>query len=146
MRFVIQRVKNSTLRVDNKIISEIGVGLNVYVGICTGDTEANVAKIANKIASLRIFEDENEKMNLSVKDVGGEILLVSNFTLCTIEASGNRPNFSLSADKDTANKLYLLLAEELRKLGVPTKLGVFAADMQIDTHLDGPINIYKEIN
>ena len=144
MRFVIQRVKNSTLKVDNEIVSQIGMGLNIYVGVCLGDNETNISKIANKLANMRIFEDENGKMNLSIKDVNGEILLVSNFTLCTIEGSGNRPNFSLSADKETANRLYLLLAEELRKLGVPTKLGVFAADMQIDTHLDGPINIYKE--
>ena len=144
MRLVIQRVKSAKLSVDNELISEIGVGLLVYVGVCKGDTMEQVKRAANKIATMRIFE-EDEKMNKSVLDVGGEILLVSNFTLCTKETSGTRPDFGLSADRDIAKSLYLALADEIDVLNVPIKLGVFGADMQIDAHLDGPINIYKEL-
>ena len=144
MRAVIQRVKKATLSVDNEIISTIGGGLNVFVGVTKGDDMTKVKRMANKIATIRIFEVDG-KMNLSVKDVGGEVLLVSNFTLCTIDTSGARPDFGLSADRETAKSLYLALAEELKALGLTVKLGVFGADMQIDTVLDGPITIYKEI-
>ena len=145
MRLVIQRVKSARLSVDDKLVSEIGVGLMVFVGVCKGDDIQQVKKAANKISTIRIFE-EDEKMNKNLHDVGGQVLLISNFTLCTKETSGARPDFSLSADKDTANSLYEELASELDSLNVPVKMGVFGADMQIDAHLDGPITIYKEIN
>ena len=103
-----------------------------------------VAKAANKISTIRIFE-ENNKMNKNIHDVDGEVLLVSNFTLCTKETSGARPDFTLSADREVAKSLYLALADELDSLGVKVKLGVFGADMQINAHLDGPVTIYKEI-
>ena len=144
MRLVIQRVKSARLCVDDKLISEIGVGLMVFVGVMKGDTMAQVKKAANKISTIRIFK-EDEKMNKSLHDVNGEVLLISNFTLCTKETSGARPDFTLSADKDVANNLYQELASELDVLNVPVKMGVFGADMQIDAHLDGPITIYKEI-
>ena len=144
MRLVVQRVKNASLSVDGELVSEIGGGLIVLCGVVKGDTMAQVQRAANKIATMRIFE-ENDKMNKSVLDVGGEVLLVSNFTLCTVNTSGARPDFGLSADKVTANSLYLAVAEELKKFNVPVKLGVFGADMQIQTQLDGPITIYKEI-
>lgn len=144
MRLVIQRVKNAKLCVEDKLISEIGVGLMVFVGVCKGDTMAQVKKAANKISTIRIFE-ENDRMNKSLHDVGGQVLLISNFTLCTKETSGARPDFTLSAERETANKLYEELASELEALNVPVKMGVFGADMQIDAHLDGPITIYKEI-
>ena len=144
MRLVIQRVSNARLCVDNKLISEIGVGLMVFVGVCKGDTSVQVKKAANKISTIRIFE-EDDRMNKSLHDVGGQVLLISNFTLCTKETSGARPDFTLSADRDTANTLYQELAKELDSLNVPVKMGVFGADMQIDAHLDGPITIYKEI-
>ena len=144
MRLVIQRVKSAKLCVDDKLISEIGVGLIVFVGVMKGDTITEVKKAANKISTIRIFE-EDDKMNKSLHDVGGQVLLVSNFTLCTKETSGARPDFTLSADRDMANKLYEQLASELDLLNVPVKMGVFGADMQIDVHLDGPITIYKEI-
>ena len=144
MRLVIQRVKSASLSVDNKLISEIGVGLMVFVGVCKGDTSVQVKKAANKISTIRIFE-EDDRMNKSLHDVGGQVLLISNFTLCTKETSGARPDFTLSADRDTANKLYQELANELDSLNVPVKMGVFGADMQIDAHLDGPITIQKEI-
>lgn len=144
MRLVIQRVKNSSLSVDDKLVSEIGFGLMVFVGVCEGDTMQQVTKAANKISTIRIFE-EDDRMNKNIHDVDGEVLLISNFTLCTKETSGARPDFTLSADRDTAKKLYIALADELDSLGVKVKLGVFGADMQIDAHLDGPITIYKEI-
>ena len=144
MRFVIQRIKSAKLSVDGELISEVGAGLMVFVGVMRDDTMEQVQHAAKKIATLRIFREEG-KLNKSVIDTKGEILLVSNFTLCTREGSGARPDFSMSADKDKANELYLALAEELRSLNVPVKLGVFGADMQIDAHIDGPLNIYKEI-
>ena len=144
MRLVIQRVKSASLKVDNELISEIGFGLTVFVGVCEGDTMQQVKKVANKISTIRIFE-ENGKMNKNIQDVDGEVLLISNFTLCTKETSGARPDFTLSADRETAKSLYLALADELDVLGVKVKLGVFGADMQINSHLDGPITIYKEI-
>lgn len=144
MRLVIQRVKSAKLSVNNELISEIGVGLLVFVGVVKGDTIEQVKKAANKISSIRIFE-EDEKMNKNLADVGGQVLLVSNFTLCTKDTSGARPDFTLSADRDTANKLYEDLASELDMLNVPVKMGVFGEDMQIETQLDGPVTIYKEI-
>jgi len=144
MRLVIQRVKNARLCVDDKLISEIGVGLMVFVGVMKGDTMQQVKKAANKISTIRIFEEDN-RMNKSLHDVGAEVLLISNFTLCTKETSGARPDFTLSADRVEANNLYQELASELDLLNVPVKMGVFGADMQIDAHLDGPITIYKEI-
>lgn len=144
MRIVVQRVNSAKLCVGGEEISRIGKGLVVMVGVCAGDDMEKVKKTANKISSMRIFE-KDDKMDLSVLSVGGEVLLVSNFTLCTKETSGARPDFTLSADKDSAKKLYLALAEELMNLGVPTRLGVFGADMQIQVSLDGPITIFKEI-
>lgn len=144
MRLVIQRVKNASLIVEGKLISEIGFGLVVFVGVCDGDSIEQVKKSAYKISTIRIFE-ENDKMNKNIQQVAGEVLLVSNFTLCTKETSGARPDFTLSADREIAKSHYLALADELDSLGVNVKLGVFGADMQIKTQLDGPITIYKEI-
>ena len=144
MRLVIQRVKNASLRVDDELISEIGVGLMCFAGIVEGDTIAQIKKAANKISTIRIFKEDG-RMNKSIHDIGGEVLLISNFTLCTKETSGARPDFTLSADREQAKSLYEALANELKALNVPVKLGVFGADMQIDAHLDGPITIYKEI-
>ena len=144
MRLVIQRVKSATLSVDNQLISEIGVGLMVFVGVMMGDTIEQVKKCANKISTIRIFE-EDDKMNKNLHDANGQVLLISNFTLCTKETSGARPDFTLSAERNIANELYEELASELDKLNVPVKMGVFGADMQINAQIDGPITIYKEI-
>ena len=123
MRLVIQRVKSATLKVDGKLISGIGVGLLVLCGVTKGDTELQAKKCANKIATMRIFEDMG-KMNKSVLDIGGEVLLVSNFTLCTVNTSGARPDFGLSADKDTAKSLYEAVATELKQLNELRDAGV----------------------
>lgn len=144
MRLVIQRVKSARLSVEDKIVSEIGVGLLVFVGVCKGDTEETVKKAVDKVAHLRIFEVE-DKMTNSIMDINGQILVVSNFTLCTSEGGGHRPYFGESADRDEARKLYLKFAELLDEMNVLTRTGIFGADMQIDAHLDGPVNIYKEV-
>ena len=121
MRLVIQRVKNASLSVDNKLISEIGGGLLVLVGVCVGDTTQQVKKAANKISTIRIFEEDG-KMNKNIHDCNGEVLLVSNFTLCTKETSGARPDFTMSADREMAKQFYIMLADELDTLGVKVKL------------------------
>ena len=145
MRLVIQKVKYASLKVDGELISETNKGYIVFAGVCVGDTMDQVKRAAARIATMRVFRTEDGKMNKSILDIGGEVLLVSNFTLCTKEGSGARPDFSLSANKDIAKQLYLSLADELDSFGVPVKLGVFGADMQITTQLDGPTTIYKEI-
>lgn len=146
MRIVIQRVKSARLEVDNELISEIGKGYNVFVGVTCEDTIENVKKVARRIATVRLFKDEEGKLKHSITDVGGQVLLVSNFTLCDKKGSGGaRPDFTLSADKDNALKLYLELQKELIEVyNVPTKLGRFGETMQIYTQLDGPINLFQE--
>lgn len=144
MRIVLQRIKGASLRVDGRLISEVKKGLMVLVGVCKDDTIEQVKKCAAKIVHMRIFERDN-KLNDSLLDIQGELLLVSNFTLCTGNGSGARPDFSLSADKEKAKLLYLALADELKSLGIDVKLGAFGENMQINADLDGPITIYKEI-
>lgn len=145
MYAVVQRVGRTVLKVDGKLISEISGGLTVYLGIKVGDSEEKCEVIANKLSRLRIFEDTHGKMNLSVKDVGGEILLVSQFTLCADCSRGNRPNFSGAERPERAEMLYKLTAQKLRETGVPVKLGVFGADMKIEQFNDGPVSIIYEI-
>ena len=144
MRAVVQRVKKTQLRVDGELISEIPFGLTVFLGIKTGDTEREAAQIVKKIANLRIFEDENEKMNLSVKDVGGEVLLVSQFTLYGDASKGNRPSFTLAERPEKAEPLYEYAVNELKNHGVVVKKGVFGADMKIEQYNDGPVTILLE--
>ena len=144
MKAVVQRVKKTTLSVDGKLISEIPFGLTVYLGIKTGDTEKEAAYLAKKIAALRIFEDENGKMNLSVKDVGGEVLLVSQFTLYGDASHGNRPSFTLAERPERAEPLYEYTEKQLSEQGVVVKKGVFGADMKIEQYNDGPVTILLE--
>ncbi len=144
MRAVVQRVKKTTLSVDGELISEIPFGLTVFLGVTTGDTQKQAAFLAKKIAGLRIFEDEKGKMNLSVKDVGGEVLFVSQFTLYGDASHGNRPSFTLAARPEVAEPLYEYAAAELSNYGVTVKKGVFGADMQIVQHNDGPVTILLE--
>ena len=144
MKAVVQRVKKTELRVDGELISEIPFGLTVFLGVTTGDTEKEAAYLAKKIAGLRIFEDENGKMNLSVKDVGGEVLLVSQYTLYGDASKGNRPSFTLAARPEIAEPLYEFTVNELGRYGITVKKGVFGADMQISQHNDGPVTILLE--
>ena len=145
MKAVVQRVKKTTLSVDGKLISAIPFGLTVYLGVKTGDGEKEAAYLAKKIAALRIFEDENGKMNLSVKDVGGEVLLVSQFTLYGDASHGNRPSFTLAERPEKAEPLYEYAVEQLAAQGVSVKKGVFGADMKIEQYNDGPVTILLEV-
>lgn len=144
MKAVIQRVSDAVLKVDGKIISEIGNGYVIYLGVFKGDGENEADYMIKKIPPLRIFEDENGKTNKSITDVGGEILLVSQFTLCANTKHGNRPDFLSAETPDRANELYLYVAEGLKKAGVPVKTGVFGADMKINQTNDGPFTIILE--
>lgn len=141
MKLVVQRVSGATLKVEGQLISEIGKGLAVYVGIAAGDTEKQMDYYAEKLVKLRIFEDENGKMNLSVKDIGGEILSISQFTLLADVSHGNRPGFSGAERPERANELYEYFSEKVAALGVPVKKGVFGADMKITQLNDGPVTI-----
>lgn len=145
MKAVVQRVKSATLTVDGKLISSIENGLVVFLGVKRGDTEENCLKISTKIANLRIFEDSVGKMNLSVKDVNGEILLVSQFTLYGDTSRGNRPNFSMAEEPVRAKYLYEECIKNVRDFGIPVKTGVFGADMKILQLNDGPVSIEIEI-
>ena len=145
MKAVIQRVGRTALSVDGSLVSEIPFGLAVYLGIRVGDTAAQAEQLAKKLAALRIFEDENGKMNLSLKEVGGEILLISQFTLYGECSHGNRPSFTLAERPERANELYEYTARILRGYGYTVKQGVFGADMKIEQFNDGPVTIIYEI-
>ncbi len=145
MKAVIQRVGRTSLSVDGSLVSEIPFGLAVYLGIRVGDTAAQAEQLAKKLAALRIFEDENGKMNLSLKEVGGEILLISQFTLYGDCSHGNRPSFTLAERPERANGLYEYTARLLRGYGYTVKQGVFGADMKIEQFNDGPVTIIYEI-
>lgn len=145
MKAVVQRVRETTLSVEGKLISEIEKGLAVYFGVKRGDTRDKADYLAKKIAGLRVFEDENGKMNLALKDVGGEILLISQFTLLADVSHGNRPGFTDAEDPATANEMYLYMADRLREYGISVKTGVFGADMKIRQFNDGPVTILYDI-
>ncbi len=145
MKIVAQRVTGATLTVNGLLVSEIGYGLIVYFGVKVGDTRAQADKIVAKISALRVFEDGEGKMNLSVKDVGGEVLFVSQFTLYGDARKGNRPSFTEAERPELANALYEYAAEKLAQTGVPVKKGVFGADMKIMQANDGPVTILYEV-
>ncbi len=144
MRAVVQRVKYTRLSVDGELISEIPFGLTVFLGIKTGDEEKQAEWLMKKVAGLRIFEDDAGKMNLSVKDVGGEVLLVSQFTLYGDASHGNRPSFTLAERPERAELLYEYAVNALRAQGVSVKKGVFGGDMKIEQYNDGPVTILLE--
>ena len=144
MKAVVQRVKKTTLSVNGELISQIPFGLTVFLGVTATDTQANADYLMKKIANLRIFEDENGKMNLSVKDVGGEVLLVSQFTLYGDASHGNRPSFTAAARPEIAKPLYEYAVSALESNGVTVRQGIFGADMQIVQHNDGPVTILLE--
>lgn len=143
MRAVVQRVKSATLKVNEKLISQINEGLLVFLGVGLNDTEKDALYFVDKLPKLRLFDDEKGLTNKSIQEVGGEFLLVSNFTLYGNTKGTNRPDFCHAAGKDLALKLYELVAQKLNEK-VPTKLGVFGADMQIETHLNGPFTIIMD--
>ena len=141
MKAVVQRVLKADLKVDGKLISEIDKGLVIFLGVGQGDEESDLLKIAAKISKLRIFEDENGKMNLSIKDVGGQILLVSQFTLFGDCRHGNRPSFIMAEKPERANQLYENMKTLLENENISVKIGVFGADMKINALNDGPVTI-----
>lgn len=142
---VIQRVRQTRLSVDGKPVSEIPFGLVVFLGVKSGDTKIQAEMLAKKVSALRIFEDGAGKMNLSVKDVGGEILLVSQFTLLGDCSHGNRPSFSDAERPELAKPLYEYTAERIKDYGITVKTGVFGADMKIEQFNDGPVSIIYEV-
>jgi len=144
MKAVIQRVTRACLRVNGEIISEIGKGLVVYLGVKKGDGEAEADYVAKKLTALRIFEDANGKINNKISSVGGEIMLVSQFTLLANASHGNRPDFLEAELPARAEELYLYTAGKIE--GVPVKLGVFGADMKIEQINDGPFTLILEKN
>lgn len=141
MRAVVQRVEETRLEVDEKLISKINGGLLVYIAVEDDDTEADLDYILKKVTNLRIFSDEDDKMNLSVQDIGGEILLVSQFTLYGDARKGNRPNFMKSAKAEKAESYYEIFKEKLKMSGIKYQSGDFGADMHIHAHLSGPVTI-----
>lgn len=141
MRVVIQRVSSAVLRVDGCVRAEIGKGLVVYLGVEKNDVKLSADYLAKKIAAMRIFEDDNGKMNLSVKDIGGEVLVVSQFTLLADTSRGNRPSFVGAELPEAANEMYLYFCDMLTQNSVTTSHGVFGADMKIEQHNDGPVTI-----
>lgn len=141
MRAVVQRVKEADVSVDNNITGSINKGLMVLLGVEEGDTEQDALYMADKITGLRIFEDEEGKMNLSVKDVGGDILAVSQFTLLGDARKGKRPSFSKAARPDEANRLYRHFIDLVEERDVKTQEGVFQAEMLVRIYNDGPVTI-----
>ncbi len=142
MKAVIQRVSHASVAVDGEIKGSIDKGFLILLGVVQGDTSAQAEILASKIAKLRVFEDENEKMNRSLLDIGGEALVVSQFTLCADCKKGNRPSFTPSAPPETANELYLKFSDLLRTNGISkVENGVFGADMKVSLLNDGPVTI-----
>ena len=132
------------MEVDGEVIGEIGPGLTVFLGVAVEDTEAQAVKLAAKIAGLRIFSDASGKFNHALPEVGGSVLLISNFTLCGDARKGNRPSFTGAARPEAANALYEAFAKLLRGLEVPVRMGQFGADMRVFVENDGPVNLLLE--
>lgn len=144
MRILVQRVRSGKVSVDGQTVAKIGPGLVVLLGIGQGDTEEQAAFLAEKVAQLRIFEDADSKFNLSILDVKGEAIVVSQFTLYGDARKGRRPSFSEAARPEVAAPLVDKFCEFLRTQGVPTQTGIFAAHMLVEIQNDGPVTIWLE--
>ena len=145
MKLVIQRVNHADVKIEKKEVGRINKGLLVLVGVASDDDEKTVEKYFNKLVKLRIFEDENGKTNLSLKDVGGELLLVSQFTLLANCKDGNRPSFIGAGSPDEAKRLYEYMVDLGKKSDIHTECGVFGADMKVSLENDGPFTIVLEL-
>ena len=141
MRAVIQRVQNASVAIDGQIAGAIGKGFLVLLGISDQDTDEDLEYMIKKITNMRIFTDENDKMNLALKDVGGELLVVSQFTLSADTKKGNRPSFIEAGAPDFSKKMYLEFIRKCRELGFKTEEGEFGADMKVSLLNDGPVTI-----
>ncbi len=141
MKLVVQRVSKALVKTEGKIVGKIDEGLFVLVGVYKDDLEEDALFLADKLSKLRVMADDKGKMNLSVSDVSGKFLVVSQFTLCADTSFGNRPSFIKAADPKIASSLYNLLIERLRTLGLIVETGSFGSYMQIEAYLDGPVTI-----
>ncbi len=145
MKLVVQRVKNANVVVENKTIGEIRQGFMVLLGVAPTDTKEIADFLVQKLIHLRVFEDENQKMNLSIQDIDGELLIVSQFTLYANSNHGNRPSFTEAAKPDLANELYEYFVEQCKKENIKkVATGEFGADMQVSLQNDGPVTIILE--
>ena len=144
MKIVLQRVTNAQVDVDGKTAGKIGSGLLVFLGVGQGDTEKDCERLAEKIVNLRIFSDENDKINLSLKDIDGEMLVVSQFTLYADCKKGHRPNFLNAAKPDEANRLYEYFISVCKEKVRKVESGIFGADMKVSLLNDGPFTIILE--
>ncbi|MBR6069301.1 MAG: D-tyrosyl-tRNA(Tyr) deacylase [Ruminococcus sp.] len=144
MRIVLQRVTSASVSVDGEVTGRIGTGYLVLLGVGQGDTEEDCRRLADKLINLRIFSDENGKINLSLADVGGELLVVSQFTLYADCRKGNRPNFIQAGKPDEAERLYNYFVDYCRSKGKHVETGIFGADMKVELVNDGPFTIVLE--
>lgn len=144
MKALIQRVKNASVTINGELYSSVGAGMLVLLGVEKSDTVENAEKLAQKLLNLRIFEDENEKMNFSIQDVSGEILVVSQFTLCADCRKGTRPSFDSAAAPEVANKLYEDFVKNLKASGLKIETGKFRAMMDVSLVNDGPVTFLVE--
>lgn len=141
MRAVVQRVSRAKVSVDNKVSGQINQGLLVYLGVSQDDKDEDLNYILNKVIGLRIFQDVNDKMNLSIEDIDGDILVISQFTLYGDVRKGRRPNFMQSAKSDDAKIYYNKFISELEKCNINVESGIFGADMDVEYNNDGPVTI-----
>jgi D-tyrosyl-tRNA(Tyr) deacylase len=144
LRAVLQRVSRASVTVDGTVTGEIGPGLLILICAMESDTDAQADQLAAKIAKLRIFKDDQGKMNLSIRDIGGSALIVSQFTLAA-DLRGNRPGFSTAAKPDEGKRLYEYFTAKVQAEGIPTANGIFGADMDVSLNNDGPVTIWMEV-
>jgi D-aminoacyl-tRNA deacylase len=144
MKAVIQRVSSASVKVNNEIVGQISKGFVVLLGITHSDTEDKAKFVAGKVVNLRVFEDNEGKINLSLKDVKGEVLIISQFTLYGDARKGNRPSFTEAARPEIAIPLYEYFIKEVKKSGIPVATGIFGAKMEVEIHNSGPVTIIVE--
>lgn len=145
MRALLQRVTGASVAVDGVVIGQCGAGLVVLVCAMQGDTKANADALATKISKLRIFKDDDGKMNRSILDTGGSALIISQFTLAADTSGGNRPGFSTAAKPEQGRALYEYFVERMRDLGLPSETGEFGADMAVSLTNDGPVTLWMDV-
>ncbi len=144
MKGLIQRVKKASVKIDSQLYSQINEGILIFLGVEKGDEQSNADKLAEKLVKLRIFEDENEKMNKSVQDINGSILVVSQFTLAGDCKKGTRPSFDKAELPQKANELYEYFISKLKSMNIPTQTGSFGAMMDVELINDGPVTFMLE--